>query len=207
MIRNAISNDLYKIAKLHTESFENHFLPKLGLGLLAKYYKEFIDDENIFIVNINANKEIDGLLLGTPDSSIGRNKFIKNNKIGLSLRVLLLSIKFDKDTWVRIKGFIQSFFSKKKNDRVQVNSDKPSFKVITLLSICVSENSKGKGISRALVKEFEERLTNLGYEGYILTVHQENDRANKFYEKTGMRIFTESDNEYKYIKQLLGERK
>ena len=53
--------------------------------------------------------------------------------------------------------------------------------MISLLSICVSKDSKGKGISKALVEEFERRITTLGYEGYTLTVHKMNERANHFY--------------------------
>jgi len=202
MIRNANLNDLNEIAKLHTESFEDHFLPKLGLKLLANYYKEFMDENNIFIVSINQNNRIDGFVLGTQNSAIGRKKFIENNKIALSLRVALLCLKFDKDTWDRIKGFIEKLFLKREK-KVTVNNDLPSFKVLSLLSICVAKNAKGTGVSKALVEEFEKRVKQLGYEGYTLTVRKANNRANNFYKKIGMDIYKESDSEYGYIKKLI----
>lgn len=206
MIRNTKLNDLNEIAKIHMESFENHFLPKLGLKLLSNYYKEFIDDSNIFVVSVNKNNEIDGFLLGTSTLEIHRNQFIKNNKIELSLRVLWLCFKFDKDTLIRVCRFINSFFSKK-NTEITNNINKSSPKVISLLSICVSQQSKGKGNSIALIQEFEERLNKLGYEAYTLTVHKTNDRAKHFYKKIGMNIYKESDAEYGYIKQLIDNKK
>ena len=48
MIREANFNDLTEIAQLHIQSFENHFLPKLGVKLLSQYYKEFMTEKNIF---------------------------------------------------------------------------------------------------------------------------------------------------------------
>ena len=36
MIRNVEFNDLNEIAKLHTQSFENHFLPKMRIEITSK---------------------------------------------------------------------------------------------------------------------------------------------------------------------------
>ena len=91
MIREANLNDLNEIAELHMQSFENHFLPKLGIKLLSEYYEEFLEERNIFLVNIDENtNKVNGFILGTPDSAVGKNRFINNNKIQLLLRILLL---------------------------------------------------------------------------------------------------------------------
>jgi len=50
MIRDVSYNDIEQIAKLHIISFEGHFLPKLGIKLLGRYYEEFLNDQNIFLV-------------------------------------------------------------------------------------------------------------------------------------------------------------
>jgi len=201
MIREAHLNDLNNIAELHMQSFENHFLPKLGLKLLSKYYEEFLDERNIFLVNIDENtNKINGMILGTPDSAVGRNRFINKNKMQLLLRILLLCLKLDKNTWTRVFNFIKSSMFLNRNKKV---NQKLNLKVLTLLSICVSNQYKGKGVSKILVEEFEQRLIENGYEGYILTVHKSNDRANKFYKKISMSIYKESDTEFGYIKQLI----
>jgi ribosomal protein S18 acetylase RimI-like enzyme len=203
MIRNVEISDMAEIARLHMESFESHFLPKLGVKLLTKYYEAFFDNKNIFLVNINDKNRIDGLVLGTPDSSVGRNNFIKNNKLRLSLRILLLCLLLEKDTWVRVKG---RFLPSKINDNNVISSqDISNLKTISLLSICVSQHSKGKGVSKALVDTFEDRLPKLGYDAYRLSVHKDNDRANNFYKKIGMSIYKESGTEYSYVKQTVNK--
>jgi len=203
MIRDAVLTDMDALAKLHSESFNNHFLPKLGNKLLSKYYKEFLNDENIFIVSVDVENNINGLLLGTANSSIGRNSFIKNNKIKLTLRVALLCLKFDLDTWKRVKNFIKS---KMKVDYKEVKQTE-NFEIfsgdyLSLLSICVSEKAKGMGISKLLVERFEEKLKTNSYEGYRLSVYKSNYRANGFYKKNGMSIYKESNEEYLFVKKL-----
>ncbi len=204
MIREANLKDLNEIAELHMQSFENHFLPKLGLKLLSKYYKEFLDEGNVFLISVDEKtNKINGLILGTPNSAIGRNRFINNNKIRLLLRILVLCLKLDKDTWIRVFSLIKSFVLLDRSKKVALNNDKPNLKVLTLLSICVSNQYKGKGIFKILVENLEQKLIKCGYEGYILTVHKTNDRANNFYDKLSMRIYKESDTEFGYIKQLV----
>lgn len=197
MIRSAKQDDLKNIAVLHIECFPDYFLTRLGLSLLAKYYKEFITIDNIFLISVEDSK-VNGLLVGTPSSAVGRNGFIRKNLIALLLRMLWLCIKFDKETWKRVFGLINSFRilqnanNKAKNN--QINTE-PS-----LLSICVSENYKGKGIAKKLMREFERQLVITGYHGYNLTVHKSNQRAIKFYEKLGLVVYRETKSEYGYKK-------
>lgn len=87
-------------------------------------------------------------------------------------------------------------------ESVSHTSRSPVVKTLSLLSICVSKDAKGLGIARLLVDEFEERVTKYGYEGYTLTVHKSNERANAFYKKIGMSVYKESDNEYGYLKKV-----
>jgi len=198
MIRTATQDDLKDIAVLHKECFPDYFLTKLGLNLLAKYYKEFMTAGDIFLIDIDANT-LNGLLVGTPLSSVGRNNFIKHNRIALVLRVLWLCIKFDNDTWDRVFGYIKpSMRQNDNNSEVNPSEIEPS-----LLSICVSDNCKGKGIAKNLVEEFGKRLIVAGYRGYTLTVHKSNTRANNFYEKMGMTTYKETDSEYGYRKRLV----
>lgn len=52
-------------------------------------------------------------------------------------------------------------------------------------------------MARLLIDEFEKRLISKGYEGYTLTVHKSNSRANNFYKKIGMEIYDSNNNGYK----------
>lgn len=135
MIRSAKAEDLNQIAALHIECFPDYFLSKLGLNLLTKYYKEFMTPEDIFLIYVD-DKRINGLLVGTPNSSIGRNNFIKNNMFVLSLQILRLCIKLDKDTWNRVLEYVKNFVTPKRSSKIaKIQLNLPS-----LLSICVSDN-------------------------------------------------------------------
>ena len=142
MIREANFNDLTEIAQLHIQSFENHFLPKLGVKLLSQYYKEFMTEKNIFLVSVNDNNQIDGLVLGTQSSDEGRNRFIKNNIFRLFVRMCLLCLKFDKDAWSRILAFIRNRLYRVINNKKKSDSKRVSSSSFSLLSICVSQKSK-----------------------------------------------------------------
>jgi Acetyltransferases len=192
MIRLATDEDLNCIANLHIECFPNYFLTKLGTDLLAKYYKEFITDKDIFIV-YEEKGQINGLLVGTPDSNMGRHAFIRHNFISLGKRVIWLCIRFDKDTIKRI-NLLNALRTKKK---INVGTECSE---IRLLSICVSNQSRGNGIAEELIDVFEKRLIKAGFNSYGLTVYKDNQRANRFYQKAGMQMERETETEYKYKK-------
>jgi len=126
---------------------------------------------------------------------IGLSKIIK---IRLSLRILLLCIKLDKDTWSRVFKFIKTLPKK----QVNVASSKSQVKMMSILSICVSNKMKGKGVSKALVEDFEKQLTERGIDGYTLSVKKTNERAIAFYKKMNMNIYTESEYAYGFKKLL-----
>jgi len=146
---------------------------------LSNYYKEFMTDRDIFIVLADEN-EINGLLVGTPDSSVGRNLFIKHNIIPLGIKALWLCLKLDKQALEKIgkAGRLQ----KKPNAKDAGRANKE----VRLLSICVSAKSKGKGRAEELIGEFEKRLLNAGYDGYALTVYKNKFARERFYRKVGM---------------------
>ena len=56
---------------------------------------------------------------------------------------------------------------------------------IRLLSIAVTEEKEGKGVSTSLVKNFEKGVENIGGKRYGLTVHDDNIHALNFYRKMG----------------------
>lgn len=203
MIREATLSDINEIAELHISSYENHFLPKLGPKLLSKYYKEFLEEENIFIVDVDEESgRINGFVLGTPNSTIGKKRFINNNKIWLLLKLMLLCLKLDKDTWTRVFKFATSAIGLDRSKRAASSDDRPNLKTLGILSICVVNQCKGQGIAKILVEDFEQRLIKNGYEGYTLSVYKTNERARRFYEKISMKIYKESAATVSYIKEL-----
>jgi ribosomal protein S18 acetylase RimI-like enzyme len=148
---------------------------------------------------------INGFLVGTVSSENGRNNFIKDNKFALTLRVLWLCFKFDKSVWLRVFKFIRSMEKKLINKKYILTSESSRLNegIIRLLSICVSKNSRCKGIAKEMVEEFERLLIDKGYKGYALTVYKSNINANIFYKKIDMKIYKKTRSIYKYRKNLV----
>lgn len=206
MIRTAKVEDMEEIAMLHIESFSGHFLPKLGVELLSKFYKEFLTNDNVFLVHTDDNNKITGFILGTPSSAIGRKKFVRNNIFKLTLKVIGLCIKFDKDTLQRVKGLKKLISTKANDNNKEVVNKSVDENLLTRLSTCVSNRYKGKGIAKLLVEEFEKKLLEVGYSGYKLTVQKKNSRAIGFNEKLGMNIYKETDLMYGMMKIVGGSK-
>jgi ribosomal protein S18 acetylase RimI-like enzyme len=202
MIREANLHDLEQIATIHTKCFDNRFLAKLGPELLAKYYKEFVDDQNIFLVSIDEeDNAINGFILGTPHAAVAADRFVKNNAAKLSLKTLLLLFKFDRVTWISVLRTAGKSIKRMCN-RPNVTSYQPGLKMLSLHSICVSNEFRRQGIARALIGEFEEKLVKKGYEGYRLSVKKENKGAIHFYTRVSMSVCGETNTRLQYEKLI-----
>ncbi len=199
MIRKAKEGDLLKIASLHTECFPDHFLPKLGLKLLSRYYKEFLLSGDIFLINVDGDK-VNGLLVGRISSINIINNFIRNNYIELGFRVFKLCIKFDKDIYIRIRRFLKQKFQSNSSKNKSARSNMRAW--ASLHVICVSDDCKGTGVARKLVEEFEKQLFEYSFPGYKLLVRKTNCRAQRFYEKVGLQMDNETETHYVLKKKL-----
>lgn len=192
--RIATSDDMQQVAIVHEKCFPEYFTTLFGSELLAKYYEEFLKETPLFVVAVDDNNLI-GFCMGY-DRRIAqaKNKFIQNNKATLSRRIIKLCISFNKLAIKKSVDFIKSRFTKKKPALVNAEGD--------LLSICVLDDYKGKGIATALVNCFEKALLQNSICDYTLGVYKDNLGAIKFYKKMGMSIAAEDDEEYKFYKKL-----
>lgn len=71
-----------------------------------------------------------------------------------------------------------------------------------LLSICVMDVCKGKGVAMELVSEFEKLLRDKRIADYTLSVYKTNKRAIHFYEKCGLTFYEDRNDEIKMYKKL-----
>lgn len=136
--RKAQHDDLYNIAKVHVECFRDYMISKLGNRLVANYYKEFLEEDDLFVIAEEENKIV-GFCMGYIRGSHAREKFVANNRSQLIKRLLWLCFRLD--TLAISKGF--SYFRgnlcKKKNP-TNTNQDKKQIsKQGDLLSICVKK--------------------------------------------------------------------
>lgn len=132
--RLASSNDLPEIARVHIECFPGTFITSLGHKLIEKYYWQFFQEENLFIV-AEQDSQLFGFCMGYLRGSQARKKFIELNKKSLMIRCALSILSFNK---VAIKRCFLYFFPTRKNaQHKQCNADGD------LLSICVTDSCKG----------------------------------------------------------------
>ena len=193
--RTAKVYDFVKIAQTHIICFPNYFISKLGENLVANYYKEFVDEDNIFVI-AESEGNIIGFCMGYLTGSNARDKFIANNRSSLVKRLLLLCCKFDKLAISKCFSFIKSKFVKSKpTTSVKADGD--------LLSICLRPEYRGSEIAPTLVFEFEKLLKEKNAKDYVLSVYKTNVGAIRFYEKCGLAIVGENDDEYKFYKKLV----
>ena len=201
--RNATNDDLNEIAKLHKLCFKEYFLTSLGVNLLGKYYKEYLNEGAPFVLAENDENEIIGFCMGYQDATTQAHKnFQSNNKIRLATRLFFLCCAFNKNAWIRVIAKIKSIFRRAKHRKDPVKKNNKSNTVGSLLSICLDSKYRGTDIAKTLVIKFEDELKAMGIEEYTLSVYSTNARARAFYEKTGFSFHCEEGDSIIYIKTL-----
>lgn len=198
--RTATYYDLNNLARVHLECFPNYMISKLGKQLVAAYYKEFIEEDNLFVV-AEQKSEIVGFCMGYIKGSHAREKFVANNRIKLIKKLFLLCCCFDRLAISKGFSYVVDEFKKRKSPN-PVSKPREAIKQGDLLSICVRKNKRGEGCAFALVAEFETLLRKKGVTEYTLSVYSKNQRAIRFYEKCGMAVVRESAEQCWFYKKI-----
>ena len=191
----AQNKHLDQIAEIHIKCFPDYFITSLGKELIKRYYYEFLKEDNPFIIAIDNNNVIGfcmGYIIGHTNA---RNIFLKKNRITLSLRLARQCVRLNRQT-------ISKCLSVLTNNIRFDNKTTAKKKGGDLLSICVLEKYRGKGISKELVNQFEKHLVKMKQNEYWLGVYKTNSSAIRFYKKLGMNIEMEDREEYKFHKKL-----
>ena len=193
--RDGTKSDLNSVARLHIACFKGTFIAYWGENLIERYYQKFLEEGGPFVLAFDDDKLV-AFCMGYYDGSKARNAFLQENKLRLALRMLVLCLSFNKLVLKKCWNF--AFGAKKK---VEQNAKKVKAEA-DLLSICVLETYRGKGISVELVEQFEERVFAAGKSDLMLAVYQDNVRAIAFYKKIGYVIACEDGDEFKMYKKL-----
>lgn len=189
--RDAVEGDMPAVARLHEMCFQGTFIASLGEALIADYYREFLQEGGPFVLAFDEEKLV-GLCMGYYTGSGARNAFVAKNKGRLARRLLGLCLSFNKVAIQKCFGFVFSRKSAPSAPRAEAD----------LLSICVLDEYRGKKVSRRLVEEFEQRVTQAGKKDVTLSVYKTNGRAIAFYKKMGYSVCEKGGDEYKMYKLL-----
>lgn len=195
IIRPALYSDLKCIAVVHKECFQGTFISYWGKSLIEKYYKEFYEEKPLFVV-AEEGDEVVGFCMGYQSGSKAKKNFIRKNFIQLASRMIVLCLSFN---CLVIKKCFSLFPFKHDNRSISNEVQMPS---ADLLSICVKDPYKGRGVAKNLIDAFESLLLKNGLPDYSLSVYKNNVRAIRFYEKMGFYVIQETADEFKMYKQL-----
>ena len=196
VLRNATPNDLNAIVLEHCHSFSKNFSSCLGKHILFSYYETYYKvNPNLFFV-----AEIDGTICGFIMGYFCENNpyklFEKENKKRIMLRVFCRLLLLDSRAWSRL--------FKKHKKTVIINEQLCEIEKKEkgdLLSICVSQQFRRRGVANLLIKRFCEELEKYDRHYCILSVNANNQNAISLYEKNEFVIYKQDDNLH-YIKVL-----
>ena len=77
----ACEAEIPEIVQVHLKCFESYFLSSLGETLLENYYKQFLKEDNLFVVAKDSeNDKIIGFCMGYYSGSQAKNHFEQKNK-------------------------------------------------------------------------------------------------------------------------------
>lgn len=175
------------IIEVHKASFSYSFSTLMGNDFLKKMYLYPLINVNTFGFVALKNGEVVGVVLGTDDPANHRKRFFSDNFYICAKSTLISFIKKPSLIKVSLKkknlfnDVKKSLFSRGQKDKVISVGDKN--KKSTLLSICVSPESRGTNIATQLVEVFTNESKRRKCEFATLSVQTQNQRAVNFYEK------------------------
>lgn len=178
IIRCAALADMKAIARVHKQIFADHLLGRLPVWLIRQYYTCLFKAGAIAIVAERDTDGIIGFILGGNGRSlaVGKRDFLKRwgALFGGCIMMDRVALRLFWETYVRLK--------KATSPQSVVGT---SFSM-RLLSIGVCKQSQGSGIASELLAYFENILQrDFQVKGYGLSVHSDNVRAIRFYQKSG----------------------
>ena len=172
-------DDVAAIARLHSRSFPNYFLSRLGEPFLAQLYSGFIRDSSAVIVV--AREIVDGPIVGVAVGSVEPRGFFSR----LLRRQFWGFVKASARATLREPGVTLRLLQ-----AVAYRGDAPAGRSGALLSsICVSQGASGKGLGSALLRAWLRRAQEMGAMCAFLTTDAvDNDAVNRWYVREGWRL-------------------
>lgn len=201
MIRQATIEDLPSIATVHSKCFQDSFSTALGLGLLEKFYFEYISKiPELFLVCENDDHSIIGFCMGYyMEENHYMRSFISNNRARVVMKLICRLAVLDKRAWKKV-------LKRRKVNWVITNpkfDDIPRNQRGDLLSICVLKEYRGNDYANQMISEFQRVLKQHNRKICMLSVSTSNLRGIRFYEKKGFEKYREGDRGIRTYAKLL----
>lgn len=204
-VRNIQMDDLNEISRIHITSFHERALTQLGRGAVTRYYSWLLKGfTKTFPICVETHE---GTLAGfcfSGNYSGSFSGFLREHTwylvVSLLLRPWLIFNSLVRDqARVAYKTLRRNFGSRKtkSKNKLSPNHANPQVKKPSsfgILSIAVLPSYQRQGIGELLMCEVENYAFSNGYSRLHLSVHPENLRAVKFYEKLGWERSSPTEN-------------
>lgn len=184
-VRDAVPEDLPRVAELHVAAFPDSVLGHLGTEAVRRSYRWQMEGPHDLTALVGViDGRIEGFLFGGVfrGSTIG---FVKREKWFLAGRVARHpSVLAGRMGWDRIGLAARLLRTRWRAPTPEDPAAVPpsSFGV---LAIAVGPTAQGHGIGRALMDEATDRAGSAGFESMHLSVHPDNASAIAFYRSIG----------------------
>jgi ribosomal protein S18 acetylase RimI-like enzyme len=176
-------SNLDHVTRVHMWAFKDHLNTQLGTIYVKAFLQWFlINDGCIRVVGYDENRTIQGYTLGAP--------WGYQEKMNRDLSYVA-AVEIAKRPWLFFqKKIVDSIRLRvailaRLNSFVETTSLKYEGKIVSLVSIGVSEMAQGTGLATRLMEKFVEDAKRKDYDVVRLSVHRSNNRARGFYEKMG----------------------
>ena len=168
------NEDLDQIVLLHQQYLRSGFITSLGRRFLLILYKHILESDSSFCVVAKKKNRVIGFVTGTENVSDLYREFLKK-KFLVSCLVLLPQILNPKI----FRGIFETFtYPRKRPPSI-------NFPKAELLTIVVSEEFQGMGVSHLLFEALKEEFKRRNINEFKVTVGSGLKRAIRFYEKMG----------------------
>ena len=195
-----------EIARLHSDGITEGFLSTLGIPFLTRLYMGISKEKNSGVLVAVEEGGEDGGSVSQLDSAkeniLGFISYSKDVKSCykhvmfsncFSLGVAMIPNIFKPTIYKKIFETLIYPFAHKDIPE-EIVEDKANPLRSELLSMAVSENARGKGIGKLLVKAVDEAMLRMDVNGYYVVTHGIDERSNGFYQRCGFEKVREFEN-------------
>lgn len=207
LIRNVEPSELKEVWQVHRAAFPNSALTALGAEAVCRYYAWLIDGpHDAEFKGVWGSGELDGFIVA------GRFRgaltgFVRNNRLFLTARVAarpwsLFNVEFRKRVHIALHTIRRPWRRRQTSHSLSPIVDLAQ-RQYGVLSIAVHPRAWGTGVADALMESADQGALDRNIGLISLTVHPDNLRAIRFYERLGwLRLARDGVWEGKMIKHL-----
>jgi ribosomal protein S18 acetylase RimI-like enzyme len=184
--------DVKALASMHRDVFPDYFLSHLGQKAVEAFYADIIRGSGTHFSSIaQSNGQLIGFVAGTSDSAGFFRKLYHDHFVDMALGVLqgiFTDAVFCKQLWDRRSHVLRALQSRFLKEPATTTPHPVSKVPVRLLSIGVLANQRKPGVAESMLNHFLQQLDAAGIREVGLSVFDSNQRAVRFYEKTGWQV-------------------